>query len=83
MKSATKTLVIEQGAQRLKESPYESVRRLQCEFDAGVLTLRGSVGSFFLKQVAQQSVIGLSGVERIDNQIQVLPGGKKTGPRAI
>ncbi|HEY1786005.1 MAG TPA: BON domain-containing protein, partial [Pirellulales bacterium] len=58
-------------SQRLKASPYESVRQLRCEFDAGVLTLRGSVASFFHKQIAQQSVAGLEGVDSISNQVEV------------
>ncbi len=83
MKRALQLLVIEQGLERLKESPYEPVRQTWCEFDEGVLTLRGNVRSFFHKQVAQQSVVGLSGVERIDNQIQVVLGRTKSAPIAL
>jgi osmotically-inducible protein OsmY len=59
------------GLQRLRESPYNEVRRLSCEFADGVLTLRGTVASFYHKQIAQQSVAGLDGVDRVDNQVDV------------
>jgi hypothetical protein len=38
----------------------------------GVLILRGCLPSYHLKQLAQQVVVRLEGVERIDNQIQVV-----------
>ncbi len=64
--------VVSAGLQRLRESPYSAVRRLSCDFADGVLTLRGHVASFFHKQVAQQSVAGLEGVDQINNQIIVM-----------
>ncbi|HEY2252076.1 MAG TPA: BON domain-containing protein, partial [Planctomycetaceae bacterium] len=64
-------IIVSAGLQRLRESPYGAVRRLSCEFADGVLTLRGNVASFFHKQVAQQSVVGLEGVDQVDNQIEV------------
>lgn len=64
--------IVSAGMQRLRESPYSAVRRLSCDFADGVLTLRGHVASFFHKQVAQQSVSGLEGVDQINNQIIVM-----------
>jgi osmotically-inducible protein OsmY len=64
-------MIVRAGLQRLRESPYSAVRRLSCEFAGGVLTLRGNVASFFHKQVAQQSVAGLEGVDQVDNQVNV------------
>ncbi len=65
-------IIVSAGLQRLRESPYIAVRRLSCEFADGVLTLRGNVASFFHKQIAQQSVAGLDGVDQINNQIVVM-----------
>ena len=42
----------------------------------GVLTLRGCLPTYYLKQVAQTSVAGLEGVERIVNLIQVVRPGR-------
>ena len=38
-----------------------------------VLTLRGSVPSFYLKQVLQTAVRNLDGVRQVDNRVQVMP----------
>ena len=38
----------------------------------GVLILRGSVPSFYLKQVLQHTLKNLDGVRRIDNQVTVV-----------
>jgi len=60
------------AAQRiLRESPYYSIRQLQCRFHDGVLTLSGDVASFHLKQLSQIAVQHLDGVERIRNLIEV------------
>jgi osmotically-inducible protein OsmY len=56
---------------RLRGSPYLALRAVQCDFACGVLTLRGTLGSFYLKQIAQECVNQLDNVERIDNQIEV------------
>jgi osmotically-inducible protein OsmY len=56
---------------RLRRSAYLALRPLSCEFRAGVLTLRGRLPSYYLKQVAQAAVATVEGVERIDNQIEV------------
>ena len=37
-----------------------------------MLVLRGCLPSYYLKQIAQEAVAALEGVERIDNQIQVV-----------
>jgi hypothetical protein len=63
---------VEADAQRqLSESPYLPLRRVSCCFEAGVLTMRGSVSSYYLKQLAQTAVSKLHDVERIENCIEV------------
>ena len=47
------------------------VRSLSCEFDRGVLRLRGRLSSFYQKQLAQEAVAGLSGVEEVINEVVV------------
>jgi hypothetical protein len=37
---------------RLLNSPYLELRRVSCEFHEGVLTLRGNVPRYYLKQIA-------------------------------
>lgn len=58
--------------QRLGSSGYLALRRVRCECDGDVLSLRGCVPSYFLKQVAQAIAGDTAGIRRVDNQIQVL-----------
>ena len=56
---------------RLQHSAYHGVRRVKCEFHDGVLTLRGCVSSYYLKQITQTLVRGMEGVEEISNRVEV------------
>jgi osmotically-inducible protein OsmY len=63
---------IETAGNLLRESRYSALRQICCEVCAGVLILRGRVSSYYLKQVAQTVVARAEGVQRIDNQIEVV-----------
>ena len=56
----------------LRSTPYPTLKRCSCSLLDGVLVLRGCLPTYYLKQVAQEVVASLPGVERIDNQIQVV-----------
>ncbi len=47
-------------------------REIACDFEEGILTLRGSVPSFYLKQVLQSILKDVPGVYRIDNRVDVV-----------
>jgi hypothetical protein len=64
--------VLELAKARLAACSYHAVRTVLCEFRHGLLILRGRLPSFFHKQVAQEAVAGLTGMERIVNQIEVV-----------
>ena len=67
------TLTIQQTAQdRLRQSPHAAIREVSCEFDEGVLVLRGRVPTFYCKQLAQETIGQLEGVVQIVNEIQVV-----------
>ena len=78
MSSATQSELIDSKlvaghAQRLlRKSAYKQLHRIECELIDGTLFLRGQVTSFYLKQIAQQSVRELNGVGRIYNFVQVV-----------
>jgi len=64
--------VVEAGAQsRLRASGYRQLHFVSCEFHEGVLTLRGHVSTFHMKQVAQTLVRDLDGVGEINNRLEV------------
>jgi len=47
-------------------------REIACDYEERVLTLRGSVPSFYLKQVLQSILKDIPGVDRIDNRVDVV-----------
>lgn len=56
---------------RLRKSGYYELCLIACEFHEGVLTLRGHVSTFHLKQVAQTLIRDLDGVGEINNRLEV------------
>jgi BON domain-containing protein len=57
--------------QRLRESPYFFLKSLRCDFNAGVLTLRGRVPHRQLKRFAESIVSRVDGVEEIINRVEI------------
>jgi osmotically-inducible protein OsmY len=64
--------VSETAEDRLQHCPYLELRNVFCSFHEGVLTLRGRVSSFYMKQLAQTLVGGLAGVMELNNQLEVI-----------
>ena len=48
------------------------VHRVSCEYDGGILVLRGRSRSYYEKQVAQETVKRIDGVSQVVNEIEVL-----------
>lgn len=61
---------------RVHSKPYLALKNVSCDFQDGVLVLRGWLPSYYLKQIAQEAVAGMDTVHRIENRIEV----KKSGP---
>jgi osmotically-inducible protein OsmY len=55
----------------LSRSPYASPGELRIEASHGVVRLEGAVRSFFHKQMAQEAIRRVDGVQRVDNCLQV------------
>jgi osmotically-inducible protein OsmY len=70
-KQVIKDFSREQAQSRLLKTGYLALREVALDLVDGQLTLRGSVPSYFLKQVAQSAVIGTSGVHTVVNEIVV------------
>lgn len=58
---------------RLRGSGYPELRRLRCSFHEGVLTISGSVSSYYMKQVAHALLKDIVRVEIYSDQIKVVP----------
>ncbi len=56
---------------QLRGNSYLALRNISCELHEGVLTLRGCVPTYYLKQMAQTVVSALPGVPTIINLIDV------------
>ncbi|HIM29635.1 MAG: BON domain-containing protein [Pirellulaceae bacterium] len=52
-------------------SPYLNGRKLRFETEDKKVVLKGKVGTYFQKQMAQEALRTLDGVELIDNQLEV------------
>ena len=63
--------IAEVAMERLRDSPYRTMRRVSCECKHGVLFLRGRLSSFHEKQVAQETVAGIAGVTQVVNEVEV------------
>ena len=55
----------------LKCNPYFSSRNLRFETEQGRVTLRGIVHSYFQKQMAQEALRRVDGVDEIYNELEV------------
>jgi osmotically-inducible protein OsmY len=62
---------------RLRSNAYLALKNISCEVEDGVLTLRGCLPSYYLKQVAQETLAPLEGLAQIDNQIAVVAPGPR------
>ncbi len=70
-KAAPRTTLQDRVHNALISSPYTSGRRVRIEAEEGAVRLHGRVESYFEKQMAQEIVRRLDGVQRIENLIEV------------
>ena len=57
----------------LRSSRYSALKYVSCDYQGGVLVLRGCLPTYYLKQIAQEVVAHqVQGVGRLDNKIQVV-----------
>lgn len=57
---------------RLRKSGYPDLQRVSCDLCEGVLTLRGRVSTFYMKQVAQTLIGQMDEVGELDNRLEVV-----------
>jgi hypothetical protein len=68
---APRPRIAEQVQNWLQSSAYQELRGVLCDYRDGVLTLRGRVSSFYLKQLAQTLVVGHESAIQCVNNIEV------------
>ena len=77
--------VLERVHERLSQSCHFSRhwREILCDFQDGVLTLEGRLPSFYLKQVLQSIIRDVPGIQRINNQVDVVSAAGLSSVRRI
>ncbi|MEM7479153.1 MAG: BON domain-containing protein [Planctomycetota bacterium] len=55
----------------IKSSPHLSSHQVFCQEESGVIVLHGRVKSFFEKQMAQETLKRVDGVEKVINELEV------------
>ena len=65
--------IVDEAEDRLQRSHYLELRRITCTCADGVLSLKGHVSSYYLRQMAHAAVNGITGVRQVDNRLEVLP----------
>lgn len=67
----------------LRRSSYRELRGISCYFHEGVLTLRGRLPSYYLKQVAQTLVVRTVAHCAVVNRIEVVDRSRTENSRSI
>jgi hypothetical protein len=69
---------VAEGAENcLRHNSYLALKNVRCDYCGGVLTLRGCLPTYYLKQLAQSAVARVAGVERIVNEIEVVAASRR------
>jgi osmotically-inducible protein OsmY len=69
--SETSNCLLDRLGEALSANPHLFGHKLGYEADEGTVVLKGTVHSYFQKQMAQEAIRRVDGVELIDNQLEV------------
>jgi hypothetical protein len=69
---STLTLTRPQAEQVLRQSALPALRKLCVEESDAVVVITGSVSSYYLKQLAQETVMPLLGPRELFNRVKVI-----------
>ena len=67
----TEKCLSDRVTEALSASPHIHNRQLGHQADQGVVVLTGTVNSYFQKQMAQEAIRRVDGVDHIDNRLEV------------
>jgi osmotically-inducible protein OsmY len=68
---STDAHLIEDLQSALGSSPHVAGKRLRVESREGRVVVRGRVGSYYQKQMAQEALLRVAGVETLENHVEV------------
>ena len=64
--------LVSRAAQALKQSTHPALRRLSVEETESALVITGRVSSYYLKQLAQETLMGVRGERQLLNRVNVV-----------
>jgi osmotically-inducible protein OsmY len=79
---STTVNVAERAESELRRNAYVALKNISCEYRDGVLILNGCLPTYYLKQVAQEAIARVDGVQRVENRIAVLSPSSRLVNRA-
>lgn len=68
---ASSTQFVTQASHALKASSHRALRTLLVEEDESALVISGKVGSYYLKQLAQETIMPVRGPLTLVNKVNV------------
>lgn len=77
LRPAPSQQIVEGAENCLRHNSYLALKNVRCDYREGVLTLRGCLPTYYLKQMAQSVVARVEGVQRIVNEIEVVAAGPR------
>jgi len=69
---AERNRIVRQASRLFRDRSYRFHKGIEFEFADGTLTVTGPVPSFYAKQLVQESLLVIDGVQRIDNRVDVV-----------
>jgi len=63
--------LVQQIQNAVVHNPHLNHRRMHIKTKQGRVVINGTVGSFFEKQMAQEVLRNIEGIEQIENQLEV------------
>ncbi len=69
---STTASVVQQAAEALKRSAHPALRQLEVEENESTIVISGRVSSYYLKQLAQETIMPVRGARELRNQVTVV-----------
>jgi osmotically-inducible protein OsmY len=63
--------ICEEATRKLRSTGYAPVSNLACDVQNGVVTIKGSVPTFHLRQVAHSAIQRIDGVREVQDLVEV------------
>ncbi len=76
-------MLVAQVERSLRSNGHLPLRCLQIVAHGGFVSLRGTVPSYYLKQLAQEKALSVHGIERVVNDLVVAPPITRRSPKKL